>query len=79
MASKVQGGLGRSPLHLLHRAQQLSEVLFEAEKQLGSPPDGIKYRKLRKLTRYVGTCFGIQTEAHRLERTAVLQDPRRAS
>ena len=30
MASKVQGGLGRSPLHLLHRAQQLSEVLFEA-------------------------------------------------
>jgi DNA-binding MarR family transcriptional regulator len=31
MASKAQGGLGRSPLHLLHRAQQLSEILFEAE------------------------------------------------
>ena len=31
MAPKVQGGLGRSPLHLLHRAQQLSEILFEAE------------------------------------------------
>jgi DNA-binding MarR family transcriptional regulator len=31
MASKVQGGFGRSPLHLLHRAQQLSDVLFEAE------------------------------------------------
>ena len=31
MASKVQGGLDRSPLHLLHRAQQLSEILFEAE------------------------------------------------
>ena len=31
MASKMHDGLGRSPVHLLHRAGQCAEELFQAE------------------------------------------------
>ena len=31
MASKMNGGLGRSPVHLLHRVSQVVEVIFQQE------------------------------------------------